>query len=84
MMLEDCQILLSLWETDLEVCEMKLAEEQARGLHSFDKRDLSVKLEELHSCVARVEDERATEAGKLSTLVVCISNALVDIGMLPI
>jgi hypothetical protein len=50
------------------VCEMKLAEEQARGLHSFDKWDLSVKLEELHPRVARVEDEHATEARKLSTL----------------
>jgi hypothetical protein len=30
------------------------------------------------------EDERATEAGKLSMLVIGISNALVDLGMLPI
>jgi hypothetical protein len=69
---------------DLEVREMKLVEEQARGLHSFDKRDLSAKLEELHLHVAGVEDERAAEAGKLSMLVVGISNALVDVGMLPI
>jgi hypothetical protein len=34
--------------------------------------------------VAGVEDEHATKAGKPSTLVVGISNALVNLGMLPI
>jgi hypothetical protein len=48
-MLEEHQILFSLQETDLEVREMKLAEEQARGLHSFDRRDLSIELEGLHA-----------------------------------
>jgi hypothetical protein len=61
-----------------------LAEEQARGLHPFDGRDLLAELEKLHRCVAGVEDKHATKAGKLSTLVVGISNALVDLGMLPI
>jgi hypothetical protein len=61
-----------------------LAEEQACGLHSFDGRDLSVELEELCSHVARVEDERDAEARKLLKLIVEISNALVDLGMLPI
>jgi hypothetical protein len=40
-MLEECQILLSLQETDLEVWEVKLEEEQACNLHSFDERDPS-------------------------------------------
>jgi hypothetical protein len=83
-MLEECHILLSLKEMDLEVCEAKLEEEQARALHYFDGWDLTAKLQELHVCVARVENERATNAEKLSTLVVGISNALVDLGMLPI
>jgi hypothetical protein len=81
-MLEECQILLSLQEMDLEVWEVKLVEEQMCGLHSFDGRDLSVELEELHMRMAGVEDERATKAGKLSVLVIEASNALVDLGML--
>jgi hypothetical protein len=81
-MLEECQILLSLQEMDLEVWEVKLVEEQTCGLHSFDGRDLSVELEELHMRMAGVEDERATKAGKLSVLVIEASNALVDLGML--
>jgi hypothetical protein len=55
-----------------------------RDLHCFDGRDLMAKLEELHACVARVEDECTAEVGKLSKLVVEISNALVNLGMLPI
>jgi hypothetical protein len=43
-----------------------------------------VELEELHVCVARVEDECAAKAGKLSKLAMEISNALVDLGTLPI
>jgi hypothetical protein len=35
-----------------------LEEEQAQGLHSFDWRDFSAELEELHEHVARVESER--------------------------
>jgi hypothetical protein len=46
-LLEECQILLSLQETDLEVQEVKLVQEQARGLHSFDRWDLSTEMEEL-------------------------------------
>jgi hypothetical protein len=64
------------------VREAKLVEEQARDLHSFNERDLSAQLEELRVCMAGVEDERATEAGELSTLVIVASNALVDLGML--
>jgi hypothetical protein len=42
---------------DLEVWEVKLVEEQACGLHSFDGQDLSVKLEELHARMAGIEEE---------------------------
>jgi hypothetical protein len=45
---------------------------------------LSSELEKLHVHVDRVEDERAAEVGKLSTLVVGISNALVNLEMLSI
>jgi hypothetical protein len=41
-------------------------------------------LEELHVHMTGVEDKRATEAGELSALVVETSNALVNLGMLPI
>jgi hypothetical protein len=40
------QFILTVQETDLEKREEKLAEEQARGLYSFDGRDLSVELED--------------------------------------
>jgi hypothetical protein len=83
-MLEERQIILSLQEMDLEVREAKLVEEQARGLHPFDGRDLLAEPEQLHARVAKVEDERATGVGKVLTLVVRISNALVDLGTLPI
>jgi hypothetical protein len=63
---------------------VKLAEEQEQGLHSFDGWDLPVDLEELHVSMAGVVDECTVEAGKLSMLVVGISNALVDLWMLPI
>jgi hypothetical protein len=63
---------------------VKLVEEQVRGLNSFDGRDLSVEVEDLRVHVARVEDERAAKAMDLSTLFVDASNALVDLGMLPI
>jgi hypothetical protein len=56
-MLEEPKILLSLQETDLEVREVKLAEEQAWVLYSFDRQDLPVELEELHTCTAGVTDE---------------------------
>jgi hypothetical protein len=82
-MLEECQILLSLQEMDLEVCEAKLAEEQARDLYPFDEQDLLTELELLHALVAGTMDERAAEVGKLSTLVVQISIALVDLGCCP-
>jgi hypothetical protein len=71
-------------ETDHEQREEKLAEEQARGLYSFNGRDLSVELEELHERVARVENEHTTKAMQLSWPVMKIFDALVDLGMFPI
>jgi hypothetical protein len=65
-MLEERQILLSLQEMDLERWEVKLAEEQARDLHSFDGQDLSVDLEELRVCMTGVQDECTVEAVELS------------------
>jgi DnaJ-domain-containing protein 1 len=81
-MLEERQILLSLQKTELVVRKTKLAEEQARGIRPFDAWDLLGELEELHARVAGVEDEQTAEAGRMSTLVVGIYNALVDLGML--
>jgi hypothetical protein len=59
-------------------------EEQACGLHFSDGQDLSGELEELHARVTGVKDEHAVEAGELSALAVEASNAVVDLGMLPI
>jgi hypothetical protein len=53
------------WETDLEWREEKLAEDQVRGLYSFDGRDLSAELEKLHECMVGVEDEHVAEAAQL-------------------
>jgi hypothetical protein len=82
--LRGCQFILTVWGTDLERREKKLSEEQTRGLHSFDGRDLSMELEELHEHVVGVECERAIEVMQLSRSVMEISNALVDLGMFPI
>jgi hypothetical protein len=81
--LEGCRFFLSMQETDLEWREEKLAEKQARGLYSFDGKNLSVELEELCGCVAGVESECATEAMQLSWSVMEISVALVDLGVFP-
>jgi hypothetical protein len=61
-----------------------LAEEQARGPHPIDRQDLSVELEEIPARVDGVEGEHTTEAEQLSQLLVEISNALVNMWMLPI
>jgi hypothetical protein len=82
--LEECRIFLSLQETDLERREEKPMEVQACGLHPFDGRDLSVRLEELRMHLVGVEDERVTEALELLRLVMEISDALVGLGVLPI
>jgi hypothetical protein len=83
-MLEERRILLCPQEIDLEVRKAMLAEEQVRGLHPLDGRDLSAELDRLCVHVDRVEVERATEARKLSQFVMEISNTLVDLGMLPV
>jgi hypothetical protein len=82
--LEGHQCFPSVHETDLERQEEKLDEEQAHDFYSFDERDLSAELEELHRHVARVENERTAEALQLSWSVMEISNALVDLGAFPI
>jgi hypothetical protein len=51
------------------VREAKLTKEQTCGLYSFDERDLPAELEELHTCVVGVQEERAAEAGELAALV---------------
>jgi hypothetical protein len=58
--------------------------ERERGLHPLNGRDLSVKQGKIHARVDRINDELAAEAGQLSQQVIGISNALVDLGMLPI
>jgi hypothetical protein len=61
-----------------------LAEEQTRGLYSFDGGVLSVELEDLHKCVARVESERAAKAMQLSWSVMLMFDALVNLVVFPI
>jgi hypothetical protein len=52
--------------------------------NSPDGQDLSVELEETSACVDEIKGEHAVEAEQLSKQVVGISNALADLGMLPI
>jgi hypothetical protein len=61
-----------------------LAEEQERGLHPPDGQDLSAELDGTHTRMDRINGERAAEARRLSQLVVGISDALVNLGMLPV
>jgi hypothetical protein len=75
---------LSMQEMDLERLEGELAEDQARGLYSFDGRDLSAEVEKLRKRVVGVEDEQAIEVEQLSWSVREISDALVDLNVLPI
>jgi hypothetical protein len=51
-------------------------------MQPFDVWDLTTELEEIRACVDGIMGERATEAGQLSQLVMGISKALVDLGML--
>jgi hypothetical protein len=48
-MLEEHQIFLSISKKELKFREAKLVEEQARNLHSIDRRDLPAELEELRA-----------------------------------
>jgi hypothetical protein len=61
-----------------------LAEEQARGLYSFNGRDLSVELEKLHERMAGVENECIAKTVQLSWSVMEISDALVNLDVFPI
>jgi hypothetical protein len=83
-MLEECQIILNLSEADLEVHEVALAEELERGLHSCDGRDWSAEVDLARALVDGITDRHATEAMLLSQRIVGISNALANLGMLPI
>jgi hypothetical protein len=51
---------------DLESQEEKLVVEWEWGLYSFDGRDLSAELKQLHERVAGIEGKRTAEAMKLS------------------
>jgi hypothetical protein len=58
--------------------------DQVRGLHPSVRRNLSSELGELLEYVAGVRDGRAVEGEQLSWLTMAISDALVDLNMLPI
>jgi hypothetical protein len=49
-----------------------------------DGWDLSSVLDTAYACLDRINDECAAEARQLLWLVMGISNALVDLGMLPV
>jgi hypothetical protein len=61
-----------------------LVKEQVCGLHPHDGWDLLMELEGIRARVDGIGGERAVEAGQLSQLVMEISNAPADLGMLPI
>jgi hypothetical protein len=69
-MMEECQILFYLQETDPEVREAMLEEEQECGLHPYNRRDLLVELEGIHVHVDEIGGEHAVEGGRLLRLVV--------------
>jgi hypothetical protein len=66
------------------VQEEILAEEQERGLHPPDRRDLSAELGQTHMCVDRINSKRTTKVGQLLQQVMEISSALVDLCLLPV
>jgi hypothetical protein len=82
--LEECQILLGLQETDLEVREVILVEELEPVLHPPNGQDLLAKLDKAPARVNRIDVQRTAEAERLSCQVMRIFGALVDLGMLPI
>jgi hypothetical protein len=82
--LEERRTFLSIQEMNLGRWEEKLMEEHAHDLHSFNGWDLLAGLEELHSRMAGIEDEHATEAARLSQLAMKIPNAFIDLGVFPI
>jgi hypothetical protein len=90
-MLKERQILLCqmleadlnwMLEADLEVCDVILADELERGMHSSNGWNLSVELDKAHALTDRITNERTGEARRLSQHIMGISNALVDLDML--
>jgi hypothetical protein len=71
-------------EADLERQEEKLAEDQARCLYPPNGWSLPSELGKLCERIAGTEDDRAVEAKQLSRLIREISDALVDLNVLPI
>jgi hypothetical protein len=71
-------------EMDLERWEEELVDDQAWGLYPPNGRDLLLELGKLRKRVGEVEDDHAVEAEQLSRLTKEISNALVDLNVLPI
>jgi hypothetical protein len=74
-MLKERQILLCqmleadlnwMLEADLEVCDVILADELERGLHSSNGWNLSVELDKAHALTDRITNERTGEARRLS------------------
>jgi hypothetical protein len=76
--------ILSVQEIDLEHREKELANDQAQGMYPPDGRNLSSELGKLHEHVAEVEDDRVIDAKQLSRLTMEISNAFVNLNVLPI
>jgi hypothetical protein len=76
--------ILSVQEMNVERQEEELADNQARGLYPPDRRNLPSELGSLRERVAEVEVDRAIEVEQLSWLTMEISNALVDLNVLPI
>jgi hypothetical protein len=73
-----------LQKKDPKVSEVALAKAQARGLYPHDGWDLLVEMEELCERMARVTEERVTEAKKLAALVEVTSKVIMDIRLPPI
>jgi hypothetical protein len=82
--LEKQVTLLYLWETDLEMHEVILAEELEDGLHPPDEQDLSAELDKARACVDRTTDDRVAKAECLSWQVMHVAGILVDLGLLSI
>jgi hypothetical protein len=61
-----------------------LITDQAQGFHPSIRRNLLSELEELRERVAEVRAGRAVEGEQLSWLTMAISDALVDLNVLPI
>jgi hypothetical protein len=78
------QFILSVQEVDLERREERLTADQVWCLHPSVRRNFSLELGELWERVAGVRDGRAVEGEQLSRLTMAVSDALVDLNVLPI